>query len=195
MKKYLISIFSFLQSKTGFKSFGKSSVIMFPYRIWNKDRVEIGSNIHIGPFSFFAVSKEFKAQRFNPVLKLGDNLNVGSNLFISCIDNIKIENNVIISHRVSITDHEHGFDNPNIPVSEQSLKKGGPVLIKEGSFIGLNAVIMPGVTIGKNSVIGASSVVTRSVPDYSVAVGIPAKIFKEYNFKTKKWGKAKSIRK
>lgn len=54
-----------------------------------------------------------------------------------------------------------------------------PILIKEGAHIGIRSIIMPGVTIGAGAVIGAGSVVTRDIPDYSIAVGIPANIIKE----------------
>ena len=55
-----------------------------------------------------------------------------------------------------------------------------PIHIKDGAHIGIGAIIMPGVTIGKGAVIGAGSVVTRDVPDYSVAVGVPAKVIKSF---------------
>ena len=56
-----------------------------------------------------------------------------------------------------------------------------PVEIKDGAHIGIGAIIMPGVTIGKGAVIGAGSVVTRDIPDYCVAVGVPAKVIKNFN--------------
>jgi acetyltransferase-like isoleucine patch superfamily enzyme len=56
--------------------------------------------------------------------------------------------------------------------------KYAPIVIKDGAHIGIGSIIMPGVTIGKGSVIGAGSVVTRDVPDYSLALGVPAKVVK-----------------
>lgn len=58
--------------------------------------------------------------------------------------------------------------------------KLGDIKIKEGAHIGIGAIILPGVTIGKGAIIGAGSVVTKDVPDYCLAVGIPAKVIKEY---------------
>lgn len=186
---YLKLFYSFIESKLGFKEFGRNSIIKFPYRIWNKDKIKIGANVFIAENSFLAVSTVFMNQKFTPSLKLGNNVSVGSNLFISCIDNITIENDVIISDRVFISDHSHGYENVEIPIKDQPLEKGGKVLIKSGAFIGVNAVILPGVTIGNNSVVGASSVVADSVPDYTIVAGIPAKIIKKYNIKNKKWQK------
>jgi acetyltransferase-like isoleucine patch superfamily enzyme len=56
-----------------------------------------------------------------------------------------------------------------------------PIVIKDGAHIGIGAIIMPGVTIGKGAVIGAGSVVTRDIPDYCVAAGVPAKVIKNFN--------------
>lgn len=182
----LIYLFSFLQS-LGFKNFGRNSLIIPPYKIWNKKRISIGKGVRIGSFAFLAVSDKFQTQKFEPTLILGDSVSIGANLFISCIDKVEIEKNVLISHRVFIGDHEHDFMDSNTPIIKQPLKKTGKVLIKEGSFIGVNSVILPGVTIGKNCFIGASSVVTKDVPDYSVAVGNPAKIIKKYDPKIKNW--------
>ena len=83
----------------------------------------------------------------------------------------------VCSARVTITDINHDTDNCEIAVLEQGLSTK-PVLIKEGAFIGINSVIMPGVTIGKHAVVGANSVVTKDVPDYVTVVGAPARIIR-----------------
>jgi acetyltransferase-like isoleucine patch superfamily enzyme len=182
-------IYSFAESKCGFKKFGKGSIIKYPFRIWNKARIEIGDNVFIAENSFLAISVIFQDQKFNPLIKIGNNVSIGSNLIIGCINNVTIENDVLIADRVFISDHYHDYENVRKPIISQKLRSKGKVLIKKGSFIGVNAVIMSGVTIGKNSVVGASSVVTKSIPDFSVAAGIPAKIIKRYNFKANKWQK------
>ncbi|HEY0895880.1 MAG TPA: DapH/DapD/GlmU-related protein, partial [Sphingobacteriaceae bacterium] len=68
-----------------------------------------------------------------------------------------------------------------------------PVVISDNVWVGANAVITPGVTIGKHVVIGAGSVVTHDIPDYSVAVGIPARVVKKYNFDLKSWEKSTDV--
>jgi acetyltransferase-like isoleucine patch superfamily enzyme len=189
--RYLQLIYSSIESKIGFKAFGKNSIIKFPFRIWNKGAIEIGKDVFIVENSFFAVSKVFGNQKFKPKVKIGNNVRIGGSFFLSCIDSIIVEDNVIISDRVFISDHGHQYENIKMPIVNQPLEYKGKVLIKTGSFIGVNAVIMPGVTIGKNSVIGASSVVTKSVPDYTVVAGVPAKVIKKYNFREKIWVKVK----
>lgn len=104
-------------------------------------------------------------------------MNIGQNLHLTCAEKIIIEDNVVCSARVIITDNNHETDNCEIAVLNQGLITK-PVLIKEGAFIGINSVIMPGVTIGKHAVVGANSVVTKDVPDYVTVVGAPARIIR-----------------
>jgi acetyltransferase-like isoleucine patch superfamily enzyme len=184
MKKILLKIYSFFQSLSGFKKFGHNSVIKWQFKIWNNDYIEIGSNTFIAENCFLAVTKNGNKI---PRLRIGDNCCIGANFFVACINKIEIQDNVLISDRVFISDHFHNYENINIPVINQELIPKGKVLIKKGSFIGINSVIMPGVTIGKNSVVGASSVVTKDVPDYSVVTGNPARIIKRYSHTFKKW--------
>ena len=88
-----------------------------------------------------------------------------------------------------ISSENHGMD----PESEKSYMRqplvSKPVSIGDGCWIGEKVCILPGVTIGKKCVIGAGSVVTKSIPDYSIAVGNPAKVVKQYNFETQHWEK------
>ena len=63
--------------------------------------------------------------------------------------------------------------------------KTSNVIIKDGAHIGIGAILMPGVTIGKGAVIGAGAVVTKDIPDYSVAIGVPARVIKSFNNETK----------
>ena len=185
MFKKIYSIFQ--KNLSGFGQFGNSSIIKYPYKIWGKKCIQIGKNVFIAENSFLSAVQKWEEQKFNPKLIIDDNTTIGSNFLATCINEIKIEKNVLISDRVFISDHIHDYEDVNKPILRQQLKFKGKVLIKEGSFIGINSVIMPGVTIGKNSVVGASSVVIKDVPDYTVVTGNPAKIMKNYNVKIKKW--------
>ncbi len=112
---------------------------------------------------------------------LGKNVIIrpGSRLFAESSSHdvsITIEDNVMLGSLVSIYVNNHRYDRPNTEIIEQGHYPTEPVLIKSGSWIGANCVILPGVTIGKNSIIGAGSVVTQSIPDGVVAFGNPARI-------------------
>ena len=73
---------------------------------------------------------------------------------------------------------DHKFDNPNIPIIDQGYSPEKQVVLKKGCWVGANSIILAGVTIGENAVVGAGSVVTKSIPDRTVAVGVPAKVIK-----------------
>ncbi|RUR12111.1 acyltransferase [Legionella sp. km772] len=92
---------------------------------------------------------------------------------------ITIEDNVLIGSGVHMYVNNHCFDDKNLPISQQGWYPSKPIFVKEGSWIGANAVILPGVVIGKNSVVGAGSVVTKDVPDFCVVAGVPARVIKE----------------
>jgi acetyltransferase-like isoleucine patch superfamily enzyme len=186
MKKILLKIYSFFQSLSDFKKFGRYSVIKWPFKIWNRNCIEIGSNVFIAENSFFSVSQ---LSNKKPILKIGDGVCIGSNFFAACVDEIIIENDVLLSDRVFISDHIHDYHDVNKPVISQPLLARGTVKIKSGAFIGINSVIMPGVSIGHNSVVGASSIVTSDVPDYCVVVGNPARVIKKYDADKKEWEK------
>ncbi len=93
---------------------------------------------------------------------------------------IIIEDGVLFAPNVSVYCTTHTFDNPDKYIKSQPLKNK-TTIIKIGSWIGVNSVIMPGVTIGRNCVIGANSLVNSDIPDFTIAVGSPARVIKEIN--------------
>jgi acetyltransferase-like isoleucine patch superfamily enzyme len=91
---------------------------------------------------------------------------------------IHIEDDVLIGSGVHIYVNNHKFSNPNIPIIDQGYYPDKQVILKKGCWIGANVTILPGVTIGENSVIGAGSIVSRSIPAGVVAVGNPCRVIK-----------------
>lgn len=188
IKRLYLKLYSSIQGLSGFKKFGKESMIKNPAKIWNKQYIEIGKYVFIAENSFLATGK-YGSNNKNPVFKVGDNVCIGSDFFVSCANEIVIEDYVLISNRVFICDNIHDYTDISLPVISQKIQPKGKVLIKNGAFLGINSVILPGVTIGKNSVVGASSVVIKDVPDFCVVTGNPAKIIKKYDSKKKIWVK------
>lgn len=92
---------------------------------------------------------------------------------------IIIEDDVLIGSNVHIYVDKHTFDNPKISIIDQGYEPSRTVVLKKGCWIGANCTILPGVTVGKNSVVGAGSIVTKSVPPRTVAVGNPARVIKK----------------
>lgn len=124
----------------------------------------------------------------NCQLILGDRATIGAFNHIYATSRIVIENDALTANSVYITDNLHQYDNISIPIKSQPIKQLSDVVIGEGCWIGEHAAII-GASIGKHSVIGANSVVTHDIPDYCVAVGIPAYIIKRYNPNSDSWEK------
>jgi acetyltransferase-like isoleucine patch superfamily enzyme len=118
-------------------------------------------------------------------IRIGDRVIVRPNsmFFAETVIDLKtsiiIEDNVMMGAGVQIHVNNHRFDDSKIPLIDQGYYPDEPVILKHGCWIGANAIILPGVTIGINSVVGAGSIVTKSVPDGVVAVGNPARVIKE----------------
>ena len=98
-------------------------------------------------------------------------------------------NDVLTGPHIFVADHNHAYTNISVPISKQGVKCNptDEVVIGDGSWIGTNVVIVGNVHIGKHCVIGANSVVTKDIPDYTVAAGIPAKVIKRYDFEMKEY--------
>lgn len=121
-------------------------------------------------------------------VRIGKESEIGERCRISIVNSLDIGEKVLLSPNVYITDCDHEYRNRDVPVIDQGIvQRGQKVAIGEGSYIGINAVIVGNIKIGKHCVIGANSVVTKDVPDYCVAVGSPAKILKRYNLKSQLW--------
>lgn len=113
-------------------------------------------------------------------VRIGQGSEIGERCRISIANSLNIREKVLLSPNVYITDCDHEYRNLGIPVIDQGIvQKGQTVSIGDGSYIGINAVIVGNVKIGKHCVIGANSVVTKDVPDYCVAVGSTAKVIKK----------------
>lgn len=93
---------------------------------------------------------------------------------------------------VLITDHSHGFSDVTVPIHAQGLTAGGTVRIERNCWLGHGAAVVctsGDLVVGRNSVVGANSVVTRSVPAFSIVAGNPAKIVKQYDPTADEWVK------
>lgn len=138
-------------------------------------------------FYFFGDNSEFRAGAYaveTDKISIGKNVTIrpGTMLFASPLSNelqIIIEDYVLIGSGVHFYTANHNFESLNTPVYFQGEGEIKRILLKKGCWIGAGSIILPGVTVGVNSVIGAGSIVTKSVPDYSVAVGNPAKVIRE----------------
>jgi len=117
---------------------------------------------------------------------IGDGSHIGiSNVIIGPV---KIGEDCIFAQHVILSGLDHGYEDIHISPSKQRCI-ASPIIIEDMCWIGANAVLTRGVRVGKHSVVGAGSVVTKDVPAYSVAVGNPARVIKQYDFEAKSWKK------
>jgi len=120
-------------------------------------------------------------------IQIGDRVIIrpGCMLFGETIDpldiSIDIQDDVMIGSGVHIYVNNHRFEQTNLPIIDQGYYPDLAVTLKKGCWVGANSIILPGVTIGENTVIGAGSIVTKSIPDAVVAVGNPARVIKHIN--------------
>lgn len=144
------------------------------------------------PFNDFTLGDEVVIEDFSVVNNGMGAIDIGSRTFIGMsnvlIGPLEIGKNVITAQHVVMSGLNHGYDDPEIPIKEQPCTTA-KIIVKDDTWIGANAVITAGVTIGRHVVVAAGSVVTKSVPDYSIVGGNPARILKQYNFKDKTWEK------
>lgn len=177
-----------LQNDFVWGSFGKRSKVIRPMRIIGKRFIHIGSDVVIMHDARIEAVYSYGGESFIPCIKIGDNVDIQQRVHITCAESVVIGNDVSILPDVLITDINHPYEDVTIPPKMQSLKHA-PVFIGDETIIGMGARILPGVRIGKHCCIGANAVVTKDIPDYSLAVGIPAVVLKEFNFEKKEWCK------
>jgi abequosyltransferase len=125
-----------------------------------------------------------------PALILDDGCTLNRRCTISAKNRIHIGRDVIFGPSVLLMDHNHAFEDVNIPIALQGVTQGGVITIEDGCWIGFGVAIVCGendIVIGRNSVIGANSLVTRSIPPNSVAIGNPARVIRQYDPAQGKW--------
>jgi len=166
-----------------FKKVGVGFSITGKYQIMNPKYISIGDNF----FSLHSLRIEawdtYQGEKFSPEIIIGDNVCMNTDCHIGCINKVVIGNNVLMASRIYISDHSHGKISKEaleLPPAKRKLYSRGPVIIEDNVWIGEGVCILPGVTVGKNSIIGANSVVTKSIPPNSIIAGIPAIILQSF---------------
>jgi acetyltransferase-like isoleucine patch superfamily enzyme len=151
-------------------------------------RISLGNSISLRKGAWLNVADENPTGE--PAIVIEDNCHIGTDSIISAKNLIHLERDVLVAQSVLIVDHNHAYEDITIPIVKQGITAGGRIRIGQGSWIAHGAAILcpkGELTIGRNCVVAANSVVTRSIPDYSLVAGLPARIIRQYDPNTKTW--------
>ena len=159
-----------IPDKNKLKKCGKNVIIEEGVRMFFPENIEIGDNVYIGHDT---ILKGY----YNSILKVGANTWIGQQCFIHGAAGVTIGENVGIGPMVKIHGAKHKETKDDVPILFSALEYL-PIIIKDNCNIGMGASILPGVTIGEGSRIGANAVVNRDILALSIAVGVPAKVIK-----------------
>ena len=164
-----------------FRRFGDGSAICFPVAaLYGEEYIELGEGCIIGPYcSLSAGVMPGHDVGHSPVVTIGDRVLIGKGSGIVGHDSVEIGDDVFTGHHVYITDANHGYEDTSLPIGRQ-FAASRPVRVGSGSWLGHGTVVLPGADIGRNVAVGAGSVVTGALPDFSVAVGNPARVIRRY---------------
>lgn len=183
--------FSYI-TKFKWGSFGKKSIVYKPLMIEGKKGIHLGKNVTIRNLARLECLNKWNNNNILSNISIGDNTLIEQMAHIIGFGNVKIGKGCLISARCFISSCNHIYEEIDKPVFEQGLISKD-VEIGDNCFIGMDVKIFAGSKIGKNVIIGANSIVTGEIPPYSVAVGIPAKVIKKYDFEKKEWIKVKEV--
>jgi acetyltransferase-like isoleucine patch superfamily enzyme len=151
-------------------------------------RISLGDSVKVSELAWLNVATDDPAGE--PTIVIDDNCIIATGSIISAKNQIHLEPFVNIAQQVLIMDHNHAYENIEIPIIEQGITEGGRIRIGEGSWIGRGAAILCSrgeLTIGRHCVVSANSVVMRSIPDYSVVFGTPATVIRQYDPEKRAW--------
>ena len=151
-------------------------------------RISLGNSVSLRKGAWLNVADE--NTEGDPAIVIEDNCAIGTDSIISAKNCIHIEHDVLIAQSVLIVDHNHAYEDINVPIVKQGITEGGRIRIGQGSWIAHGAAILcpkGELTIGRNCIVAANSVVTRSIPDYCLVAGLPARIMRQYDPVKKAW--------
>ena len=164
-----------------FRKFGRGSVMAFPAgAVYGENWITVGEDTVIGAFVTMSAGL-VPGQDLgpDPVLRIGDRCVIGRGSHIVAHADVRIGDDVWTGPYVYITDQNHGYEDPDMPIGRQ-WPVNNPVEIGAGSWLGAGAIVLPGARIGRNVVVAAGSVVRGDVPDHCVIAGVPARVVRSH---------------
>lgn len=172
-------------------TFFNARIIRFPIDIRGKKYIKVSKGFTTG----VGCRIEAYPENDQTTLFFGKNFQMNDYVHITAMEKVQIGDNVLFASKIYVSDCSHGSysgdqhdSSPeSIPHDRKLFSK--PVVIEDNVWLGEFVSVLPGVTIGKGTIVGANSVVSKSLPSNVIAVGTPAKPIKRYNFETQRWEK------
>jgi lipopolysaccharide O-acetyltransferase len=154
--------------------------------------IEMGEDFAAAGSLWLLAFAQHNDQKFSPKIVIGNHVRISRQVQISATHYVEIGDNVLIGSGVLITDHNHGqyseeHSSPYVAPAMRPLDQNRRVVIGKNVWLGAGVVVTPDSFIGEGTIIGANSVVKGNIPRFTVAVGLPAKVIKTFDFDTQKW--------
>ena len=162
----------------GFASLGARTALERPLRLGGEGRIAIGSDVYVGAGSWLQVLDEPGGDHV--ALEVGDGTSIAGGCVLSAASSVRLGRRVLIARNVYISDHIHAYDDTTTAVLDQGIARVEPVEIGDGAWLGENVIVCPGVRIGRGAVVGGNAVVIDDVPDFALAVGVPARVVRSF---------------
>ena len=168
----------------------KSKIVRFPFDVRGKQFIDFGAGLSVG---FNCRIEAYPPNDKDIVLNFGKDVQINDYVHITAMGKVSIGNNVLIASKVYISDCSHGsyagdeFDSSPASIPKDRLYLIKEVIIEDNVWLGEHVSILPGVHIGKGTIVGANAVVTKDLPANVIAAGIPARAIKKFNFDTGRW--------
>ena len=156
------------------ESFARGVVHGNALQMLREGRLELGAHVLFEPGVWLTSDTGHIAIGGGSLLNL--------DVMVAAVERVEIGAHCMLANGCLITDANHRFDDPDRPVPWQGFTTKGPTVLGDNVWLGANVVVTTGVTIGRRSVIGANSVVTESIPEFSIAAGAPAQVLRSISY-------------
>lgn len=174
--------------RTVLGSIGSSCLIEEDVRLHVPKRIFLGNRVFVGQYSyldgqtsFLRLGDDVHLSRFSTLragergITIHDGAGINMRTFLDGNGGVEVGADALLSPGVQVISGNHIFDDPDVPIKYQGTAYG-KVTIGEDCWLGTNVIVLPGVTIGRGALVGAGAVVTKDIPDYGIALGIPAEV-------------------
>lgn len=173
------------------KSAGRGVTLGHNVSVYGPHCIALGDGVVIAPHVILRALTGYPwsdpPQTFTPEVTLGKRVFMNSFCEISAANKVVLEDDVLVGNGCYITDNAHEYVDVDRSPREQPVRITGEIIIRERTWLSANVVVVGDVRIGRHCVIGANAVVNCDIPDYSLAVGIPARVVKRYDPEAGAW--------